>query len=81
MRRFVLAIIYVYLSPSHQYFQIVITMIVSGLIMTYQVKFSPLKSKILNYLELYNEVTFQLTTLILLAFTDYTPDPDMPSSV
>lgn len=41
VRRFILAIILVFLSPSHKYFQIVVTLIVSNLIMSYQIKFRP----------------------------------------
>lgn len=76
LRRMILAIAFVFLSPSHQYFQIVITIFLTLCFLAFQIKYNPMKSKLMNYLEIYNEITFLMTNLILLSFTDYTPDSE-----
>lgn len=41
----------------------------------YIIRFKPMNRPILNWLEIYNELTFLVTTLLMKFFTDYTPDP------
>jgi hypothetical protein len=40
-------------------------------IIIYLIKVRPFSERVMNYLEMYNEVTLMATTIIMISFTDY----------
>jgi hypothetical protein len=80
VRRLVLASSVVFLGRS-QSAQLILTIITGFILIRYICKVKPMNSPILNYLEVFNEVTLLTTTVFLTAFTDYTPNPQPEKSV
>jgi hypothetical protein len=73
LRRLILAVTVAFLG-SGQGFQVVITEVTGMALLVYIIRVKPMNRPILNWLEIYNELTFLTTTILMKSFTDYTPD-------
>ena len=48
----------------------------SVLLLSYLVRVKPLHGKLLNFIEIFNEVCILLGTYLLIMFTDFAPEPE-----
>jgi hypothetical protein len=72
LRRLALAASLLLLLNS-QFFQVLSTSLISMALLTYQLTVKPMKERLFNILDVFNEFTFLMTTCMLLGFTEYTP--------
>jgi hypothetical protein len=73
VRRLILAITVAFLG-SGQGFQVAITEVTGMALLVYIIRVKPMNRPILNWIEIYNELTFLTTTILMKSLTDYTPD-------